>query len=107
MFSDNTTSADQTFYSSVFKPKDKEMSCPETEYLVDNAPDEMWGVIGESHTNWVYQQGFFAALLKCFAPNTPSLKIVDFGCGHGKLAPVRVFFTHPDSEYLGIDIDKS
>lgn len=107
MFSDRLTSTYQTFCSRVFKRMEKSRACPEVEYFVDNAPNEMWGIVGESYTNWVYQQGFFAALIKCFATDKPSLKIVDFGCGHGKLAPVSVFFTHPDGEYLGIDIDGS
>lgn len=61
------------------------------------------GVGGNSYTGWVYQQGFFAALIKCYAVNS-SLRILDFGCGYGKMAPVSVFFTHPEGEYLGIDI---
>lgn len=58
---------------------------------------------GDSYTGWVYQQGFFAALIRCYAPNR-SLQIVDFGCGYGKIAPISVFFTYPEGEYLGIDI---
>jgi SAM-dependent methyltransferase len=81
-------------------------ACAESEYLIENVPNEIWGEVGDSFTNWVYQQGFFAALIKCFTRNE-SLKIVDFGCGHGKLAPVSVFFTHPEGEYLGIDIQES
>jgi len=107
MFPDKLASVYQAFCSRVFKRMEKSRAWPEAEYFVDNAPNEMWGVVGESYTNWVYQQGFFAALIKCFAPDKPSLKIVDFGCGHGKLAPVSIFFTHPDGEYLGIDIQES
>ncbi len=89
-----------------FKRFDKRWAWREAEYLIDNIPDEIWGdVVGDSVTNWVYQQGFFAALMRCYAPNK-SLRIVDFGCGHGKLAPVSVFFTHPEGEYLGIDIQR-
>ncbi len=91
----------------LFKRMERKWSYPETEFLIENVPSEIWGeVVGDSVTNWVYQQGFFAALVRCFAPNK-SLKIVDFGCGHGKLAPVSVFFTDPDGEYLGIDIQES
>jgi len=107
MFSNRLESTYQAFCSRIFKRMEKSRAWPEAEYFVDNAPNEMWGVVGESYTNWVYQQGFFAALIKCFAPDKPSLKMVDFGCGHGKLAPVSVFFTHPDGEYLGIDIQES
>jgi 2-polyprenyl-3-methyl-5-hydroxy-6-metoxy-1,4-benzoquinol methylase len=90
----------------IFKRMDKKYAFPETEFLIENVPNEVWGEVGDSFTNWVYQQGFFAALIKCFARNG-SLKIIDFGCGHGKLAPVSVFFTHPEGEYLGIDIQES
>ena len=89
----------------IFKRMDKKYAFPETEFLIENVPDEVWGEVGDSFTNWVYQQGFFAALIKCFA-SSESLKIIDFGCGHGKLAPVSVFFTHPEGEYLGIDIQE-
>jgi SAM-dependent methyltransferase len=89
-----------------FKRFERKWAWPEAEYLIDNVPDEIWGdVVGDSVTNWVYQQGFFAALMRCYAPNG-SLMLVDFGCGHGKLAPVSVFFTHPEGEYLGIDIQE-
>jgi len=90
----------------LFKRLERPRACPEVEFLIENAPGEMWGVVGESYTNWVYQQGFFAALMKCCAPQG-SLRIVDFGCGHGKMAPVSMFFTHPAGEYLGIDIQES
>jgi SAM-dependent methyltransferase len=85
---------------------EKTSAWAEAEYLIENVPNEIWGEVGDSFTNWVYQQGFFAALIKCFTRNE-SVKIVDFGCGHGKLAPVSVFFTHPEGEYLGIDIQES
>jgi len=90
-----------------FKRMEKARAWPEVDYLANNVPDEIWGkVVGESFTNWVYQQGFFASLIGCYAPNG-SLRVIDFGCGHGKLAPVSVFFTHPEGEYLGIDIEES
>ena len=90
----------------IFKRMERTSAWAEAEYLIENVPNEIWGEVGDSFTNWVYQQGFFAALIKCFAQNESS-KIVDFGCGHGKLAPVSVFFTHPEGEYLGIDIQES
>ena len=90
----------------IFKRMERTSAWAEAEYLIENVPNEIWGEVGDSFTNWVYQQGFFAALIKCFTRNE-SVKIVDFGCGHGKLAPVSVFFTHPEGEYLGIDIQES
>jgi SAM-dependent methyltransferase len=107
MFSNRLASVYQSICCTLFRRMEKSTAWPEAEYLLNNAPEEMWGVVGESYTNWVYQQGFFAALIKCLAPDRPSLKLVDLGCGHGKLAPVSVFFTHPDGEYLGIDIQQS
>jgi SAM-dependent methyltransferase len=88
------------------KRVEKARAWPEAKFFIENVPDEIWGEVGDNYANWVYQQGFFAALLKCFTKNE-SLKIIDFGCGHGKLAPVSVFFTHPRGEYLGIDIQES
>ncbi|HXZ94580.1 MAG TPA: class I SAM-dependent methyltransferase [Dehalococcoidia bacterium] len=85
---------------------EKARAWPEAEFFIDNVPDEIWGEVGDNCVNWVYQQGFFAALIKCFSQNE-SLKIIDFGCGHGKLAPISVFFTHPQGEYLGVDINGS
>ncbi len=90
----------------IFKRMERTSAWAETEYLIDNVPNEIWGEVGDSFTNWVYQQGFCAALIRCFVRNE-SVKIVDFGCGHGKLAPVSAFFTHPEGEYLGIDIQES
>jgi SAM-dependent methyltransferase len=89
-----------------FKRLDRKWAWPETKFLIENVPSEIWGdVVGDSFTNWVYQQGFFAALMRCHAPSK-SLRIVDFGCGHGKMAPISVFFTEPDGEYVGIDIQE-
>lgn len=94
-------------WGKLFKRLDRKWAWPETRFLIDNTPTAIWGeVVGDGVTNWVYQQGFFAALMKCYAPNK-SLRIVDLGCGHGKMAPVSVFFTEPDGEYLGIDIQES
>ncbi len=107
MFSDRLASFYQSICCKLFRRMEKSRAWPEAVYLLNNAPEEMWGVVGESYTNWLYQQGFFAALIKCVAPDRPSLKLVDLGCGHGKLAPVSVFFTHPNGEYLGIDIQQS
>jgi SAM-dependent methyltransferase len=107
MFSNRFSSFYYAFWCRMFKRFEKARSWPEAEFFIENVPNEIWGgVVGESFTNWVYQQGFFAALVRCYAP-FGALRIVDFGCGHGKLAPVSVFFTHPDGEYLGIDIEES
>jgi 2-polyprenyl-3-methyl-5-hydroxy-6-metoxy-1,4-benzoquinol methylase len=106
MFSNTFKSFYYANLCSIFKRMDKKYTFPETEFLIENVPNEVWGEVGDSYTNWVYQQGFFAALIKCFAKDE-SLRIIDFGCGHGKLAPVSVFFTHPEGEYLGIDIQES
>jgi SAM-dependent methyltransferase len=106
MFSNTLKSFYYACGCKIFKRLDRTYAWAETEFLIENVPNEVWGEVGDSYTNWVYQQGFFAALIKCFARNE-SLKIIDFGCGHGKLAPVSVFFTHPEGEYLGIDIQES
>ncbi len=107
MFLNTLTSSYYASWGRFFKRMEKGRAWLEARYLIDNVPDEIWGkVVGESFTNWVYQQGFFAALIRCYAPNK-SLRLVDFGCGHGKIAPISVFFTHPDGEYLGIDIEES
>ena len=80
---------------------------PDVEFFIDNAPTNiLGGVGGNSYTGWIYQQGFFATLIKCFARNG-SLRIFDFGCGYGKMAPISVFFTHPNGKYIGVDILKS
>src|SRR5207249_1321488 len=47
--------------------------------------------------------GYFAALIRSYCPNG-SVRMLDFGCGLGKLAPVSTAFTQPDGQYLGIDI---
>jgi 2-polyprenyl-3-methyl-5-hydroxy-6-metoxy-1,4-benzoquinol methylase len=106
MFFDTLKSFYYANVCSIFKRMEKKYAFPETEFLIENVPNEVWGEVGDSYTNWVYQQGFFAALIKYFARNE-SLKIIDFGCGHGKLAPVSTFFTHPEGEYVGIDIQES
>ncbi len=87
-----------------FRRYDRALAWPDVEFFIDNAPPSIWGGVGgDSYTGWIYQQGFFAALIKAYVPGS-SLKIVDFGCGFGKLAPVSTFFTHPAGRYLGIDI---
>jgi SAM-dependent methyltransferase len=87
-----------------FRQYDRELAWPDVEFFIDNAPARIFGGVGgDSYTGWIYQQGFFAALIKTYVPGT-SLKILDFGCGFGKLAPVSTFFTHPNGHYLGIDI---
>jgi len=106
MFSNTLKSFYYACCCRIFKRMERTSAWAEAEFLIENVPNEIWGEVGDSFTNWVYQQGFFAAMIKCFARNE-SLKIVDFGCGHGKLAPVSVFFTHPEGEYLGIDIQES
>jgi len=108
MFSNNLAALNHAGYACgcrILKRVEKARAWPEAEFFIENVPDEIWGEVGDNYANWVYQQGFFAALIRCFASDE-SLKIVDFGCGHGKLAPVSVFFTHPEGEYLGIDINE-
>lgn len=90
--------------SESFRQYDRALAWPDAEFFIDQAPPRIWGGVGgDSYTGWIYQQGFFAALIKSHVPGR-SLKIVDFGCGFGKLAPVSTFFTAPDGSYLGIDI---
>src|SRR5579862_1261584 len=70
-----------------FKQYERELAWPDVEYFIDNAPERIVGGVGrDSYTGWIYQQGFFAALFKTYVPGA-SLKILDFGCGFGKLAP--------------------
>ena len=109
MFSNSLVALNHACYAfgcKILKRVEKARAWPEAEFFIENVPDEIWGEVGDNYANWVYQQGFFAALIKCFNQNESS-KIIDFGCGHGKLAPVSVFFTHPEGEYLGIDINES
>jgi 2-polyprenyl-3-methyl-5-hydroxy-6-metoxy-1,4-benzoquinol methylase len=109
MFSNSLTALNNAchdFGCRILKRVEKARAWPEAEFFIENVPKEIWGEVGDSYVNWVYQQGFFAALVKCFDRNE-SLKIIDFGCGHGKLAPISVFFTHPNGEYLGIDIQEN
>lgn len=90
--------------SESFRQYDRELAWPDAEFFIDQAPPRIWGGVGgDSYTGWIYQQGFFAALIKSHVAGR-SLSIVDFGCGYGKLAPVSTFFTAPDGRYLGIDI---
>jgi len=87
-----------------FKRYDRELAWPDAEFFIENAPPKIWGGVGgDSYTGWIYQQGFFAALIKSHVSGQ-SLRMVDFGCGYGKLAPVSTFFTHPNGLYVGIDI---
>jgi len=91
----------------LWRKLEKAVAWPDVEFFIDNAPTNIWGGVGgDSYTGWIYQQGFFAALTKCFAING-SLRIFDFGCGYGKMAPISVFFTHPNGKYIGVDILKS
>jgi len=109
MFSNSLVALNHACYAfgcRILKRVEKARAWPEAEFLIENVPNEIWGEVGDNYANWVYQQGFFAALIKCFNQNESS-KIIDFGCGHGKLAPVSVFFTHSEGEYLGIDINES
>jgi SAM-dependent methyltransferase len=108
MFSNSVVALNNAGYAfgcKILKRVEKAKAWPEAEFFIENVPDEIWGEVGDNYVNWVYQQGFFAALIRCFASDE-SMKIVDFGCGHGKLAPISVFFTHPNGEYLGIDINE-
>ena len=83
---------------------DKKTAWPEMKFFIDNVPNKIWGGVGgNSYTGWVYQQGFFAALVKSYK-NQDSLKILDFGCGYGKLAPASSFLTYPEGYYVGIDV---
>lgn len=87
-----------------FRRYDRELAWPDAEFFIENAPPKIWGGVGgDSYTGWIYQQGFFAALIKTYLPG-PSLRMIDFGCGFGKLAPVSTFFTQPSGLYLGVDI---
>ena len=91
----------------LWRKLDKVAAWPDVEFFIDNAPINIWGGVGgDSYTGWIYQQGFFAALIKCFATNE-SLRIFDFGCGYGKMAPIAVFFTHPNGKYIGVDTLKN
>jgi len=88
----------------LWRKLDKDKAWPDVEFFIDNTPIKIWGGVGgDSYTGWIYQQGFFAALIKCYAPHE-SLRIFDFGCGYGKVAPISVFFTHPDGKYIGVDL---
>jgi SAM-dependent methyltransferase len=87
-----------------FKRYDREQAWPDAEFFIENVPPKIFGGVGgDSYTGWIYQQGFFAGLIRSHLPGR-SLRIIDFGCGFGKLAPVSTFFTHPDGVYIGIDI---
>jgi len=95
------------FVGTLWRKLDKMKAWPDVEFFIDNAPTNIWGGVGgDSYTGWIYQQGFFAALIKCFTTNK-SLTIFDFGCGYGKMAPISTFFTHPNGKYIGVDVIKS
>ena len=95
------------FVGALWRKLDKTKAWPDVEFFINNAPTNIWGGVGgDSYTGWIYQQGFFAALIKCFATNK-SLTIFDFGCGYGKMAPISTFFTHPHGKYIGVDILKN
>lgn len=88
----------------LWRKLDSAKAWPDVDFFIDNAPKKIWGGVGgESYTGWIYAQGFFAALIKSHAPSSP-LRIFDFGCGYGKLAPLSEFFCHPSGEYIGVDI---
>ena len=88
----------------LWRKLDSAKAWPDVDFFIDNAPKKIWGGVGgESYTGWIYAQGFFAALIKSYAPSS-GLKIFDFGCGYGKLAPLSEFFCNPVGEYIGLDI---
>lgn len=88
---------------------DRGAASAEIAALVDAAPPTIWGGVGgDSYTGWIYQQGFFAALIAAYGARGQSkpmsLRILDIGCGLGKLVPVSVRLPRPSREYIGIDI---
>jgi SAM-dependent methyltransferase len=72
---------------------------------IDNTPKGIFTGAGfDSYTNWMRQQGFMSATICCFFDRY-NLKVVDFGCGMGKYAPVCEIFTAEGGKYLGVDTD--
>ena len=89
----------------IWRTLERRILWPDMGFLLDNMPPEALDSVGGGYTGWIYQQGFFGALIKRYAPRT-SLRIFDFGCGYGKIAPISTFFTYPKGEYVGLDIRK-
>jgi len=77
----------------------------EVRHWIDHTPRGLFtGISFDNYTWWVYNQGFFTGLIGSFSPRT-DLKILDWGCGMGKLAPVCYFWVKDNGKYLGIDTD--
>jgi len=88
----------------LWRRRDREYAWSGFRYLIDSAPEVIWGGVGgDSYTGWVYQQGYLSALLRQYTAG-PSATILDFGCGFGKVAPITPALTYPEGRYFGLDI---
>jgi|GEM_PF-2845630 len=91
----------------LWRVKERTFAWPDVRFFIDHLPTTVdGGVGGNSDTGWLYQQGYFFALIRNYLPE-PSIRMLDFGCGSGKLAPVGMLLSHPDGQYVGVEITAS
>jgi SAM-dependent methyltransferase len=89
--------------SRIFLALERLISWQEVRLWVDHAPAGLFkGISFDNYTWWIFQQGFISGILSCYVKGR-SLKIFDFGCGMGKLAPVCQFWVQDNGKYLGVD----
>jgi SAM-dependent methyltransferase len=91
-----------------WKRLDRALAWPDIKYLIDNSPNKPWGSPGgNNYTTWIHQQGFFSALIRMVSPpEGRGKRIMELGCGYGKIASISQYFTDPDGEYVGVDITR-
>jgi SAM-dependent methyltransferase len=91
--------------SRLFLKLERLVSWREVRHWVDHTPPGLFtGISFDNYTWWIYNQGLFSGLIASFT-NRTNLKILDWGCGMGKLAPVCSFFVKDGGKYLGVDTE--
>lgn len=89
----------------VWKNLDMKLSWPDFWPVFRNVPHKIFGGVGgDSYTGWVYQSGYFAALLKAYSKKKSANRILDFGCGYGKMAFPASSLINNGGKYVGVDI---
>ncbi len=91
--------------SRVFLGLERLICWKEFRFWIDTTPKGIFkGVSFENYTAHIHTQGFFSALFSCYVTGT-NLRILDFGCGMAKLAPVCQYWVKENGKYLGVDTD--
>jgi SAM-dependent methyltransferase len=91
--------------SRVFLKLERVVLWRENRFWLDNTPRGVFkGIAFETYTGWMHYQGYFCALADMLLDRT-NLKVLDFGCGMGRCAPVFQFYVKDGGKYLGVDTD--